>query len=124
MQGSLAVAGEDAATSISAGVTANQMSIVSRGKSAMCLVRKAKAMRSKAGGAPRDQRGHGLAMDRDAPPAPVHAADLGQQPIKDDRHGGSNHIVLGAAGSLPLDRQEQSGGDAQGVTKSIPCPPK
>ena len=74
------------------------------------------------GGAPGDQRGHGLAMDRDAPPAPIHAADLGQQAINDDRHGGSNHIVLGAAGSLPLDRQEQSGGDAQGVTKRYHAP--
>ncbi len=103
-------------TTISVGVTTNQVSIVSRGNSAVCLVTKAKAMRTKevepqVNSVPMASRCTETPRQLRYMP-PVSAKQI----MDDDRHGGGNHIVLDAARKSTLDGEKQADGDAQGVT--------
>ena len=103
-------------TTISVGVTANQASIASRGNSAVCLVRKAKAMRTKevapqANSVPMASRCTETPRQlRYMPPISANRS------VDDDGHGGGDHVVLDAARKSTLDSEKQADGDTQGVT--------
>ena len=93
---------------ISTGVTTNHTTIEIRENSAVCLVAKAQRQQDDGRGCPTQQRADGLAMGRDAAPTPIHAADLGQQAVDDDRHGGGDDVVLDAWSVRPHGRRSAS----------------